>query len=245
MFETSQFKDNNGTEKKETGKGEQIKSLQDKFREQEEWEDYAIGKANELLNLIDNGGQGIATENSNGMMRKISEALGKSRALRTAMMVGAFLMPASAFAGDLEKIKEAVAQAQSVVEHAVDSDRLKEINKQNSDVFVSKTSRIKRKPRENAHHRVLKDNFSNAEIGKVRPGSLRLHRLGEYPTNGPLEDVQRKMLKNHRETLPGITVNGESVYEIAPGVYGNKHSRYERNEDGGKINIGTVELRKE
>lgn len=40
-----------------------------------------------------------------------------------------------------------------------------------------------------------------------------------------------------RQTLPGATVNGEGVYEIAPGVYGNRHSQH-----GDGIRVGTIEI---
>lgn len=55
--------------------------------------------------------------------------------------------------------------------------------------------------------------------------------------NGNNQAFQRQLNQyEQRQILPGATVNDESVYEIAPGVYGNRHSQH-----GNGISIGTFD----
>ncbi|MEA3323307.1 MAG: hypothetical protein U9Q12_03720 [Patescibacteria group bacterium] len=80
--------------------------------------------------------------------------------------------------------------------------------------------------------------FNNPNRIRLRP--LNEIRLGGQQRNRAFQGQLNQY--EQRQTLPGATVNGESVYEIAPGVYGNENSIYKKGDNGSEISVGTVTI---
>jgi len=71
--------------------------------------------------------------------------------------------------------------------------------------------------------------FQDLEVVTSRAEELRVDGLfGRQILKDSLRAQKRK-------NLPGVTVNGKPVHEIAPGIYGNKNSYHDEN-----IDIGTI-----
>ncbi len=218
---------------------EQIPTLEElgnNFTKQSQDEAEAIGNINQTLQTIEKlNDDEISPENQqeiSGIISQLAEKLQKSNLLKAATLAGSIFMATPAFGGELTSVANGKnfkpsKLSHSKMEHVINSRQILKGR------YAIKDGRLVKNP-----------NFKEKNTVDSRLGDLTGAKMNNpfevkgtvIPTN-KYNNLQQKMLQE-RNYLPGdITVNGERVYEIAPGVYGNEHSQY-----GNGMHIGTIEI---